>query len=375
MRRLASLFLLCCHVAFAAIPAPRVGENTPKYAWRGMHLDVSRHFFEPAVVREFIDRMAALKLNRLHLHLTDGPGWRVEIKAYPRLTEVGAWRKDLEKENWDWPEIRLGKDFSKVEGGFYTQQELRELVAYARERGIMIVPEVDLPGHSYAALVCYPELARADFAEMGLCGGDVMDTQNPKTLEFAKTVLLELMDIFPPDTPLHLGGDEVMAEFATPEQQRCWMQELVDFVRAHGREAITWDDAAVNGVTGQVIMVWQPAHVDAMLRSGAPLILCPCSHFYFDYPQRPEDRGMGDAVISLEKVFSYRIPEGNIRGIQGNVWTEHISTPDRLFYMAFPRAAAVAERAWGSEERPFAHFEKDAEECTHQDLLAPHGTE
>lgn len=334
----------------------------PRYAWRGLHLDVSRHFFSVGVVKDYIDRMAELKLNRLHLHLTDGPGWRVEIKAYPRLTSFAAWRKDLEKENWDWPEIQLGPDYPKVEGGFYTQDQLRELVEYAAARHIMIVPEVDLPGHSYAAIAAYPEIGRPDFPQAGLKGGDVLDVTNPKSLEFARTVLAEIMDIFPAGTPIHLGGDEVAAEYAAPEQQAAWLQNLVDFCRERGHEAIVWDEAAVNGVKNQTTMVWHADTPRAVFDSGSPLILCPCSHFYFDYRPTAADSGPVDAVITIQKVFGYAVPQGNVKGLQANLWTEHISTQDRLFHMAFPRAAALAERAWGSPARPFGDFMRDVKE-------------
>lgn len=341
-------------------PPPYVAVcDYPRHAWRGLHLDVSRHFFPPEVVREYIDRMAELKLNRLHLHLTDGPGWRIEIKKYPRLTEFAAWRKDLGVEDWEWPSIKIGPNHPKVEGGFYTQDQMRELVQYARGRGIMIVPEIDMPGHSYAAIAAYPEIGRADFPQMGLRGGDVLDVTNPRSLEFAKDVLTELMQLFPVDTPLHLGGDEVLPQFATREQQRDWMQRLVDFCREHGREAIVWDEAATNGVQRQTTMVWHASGTETLFHSGAPLILCPCSHFYFDYRPTEDDPGSVPAVITLQKVFEYTVPQGNIRGIQANLWTEHITTPQRLFHMAFPRAAALSERAWGSPKRPFADFQKD----------------
>ncbi len=341
-------------------PPPYVAVcDYPRYAWRGLHLDVSRHFFPPEVVKEYIDRMAELKLNRLHLHLTDGPGWRIEIKKYPLLTEFAAWRKDLGVEDWEWPSIKIGPNHPRVEGGFYTQDQMRELVQYARGRGIMIVPEIDMPGHCYAAIAAYPEIGRADFPQMGLRGGDVLDVANPRSLEFAKDVLTELMQLFPADTPLHLGGDEVLPQFATPDQQRDWMQRLVDFCRGHGREAIVWDEAASNGVQRQTTMVWHASGTEKLFHSGAPLILCPCSHFYFDYRPTEDDPGSVPAVITLQKVFEYTVPQGNIRGIQANLWTEHITTPQRLFHMAFPRAAALSERAWGSPKRPFADFQKD----------------
>ncbi len=338
-------------------------EDSPRYAWRGLHLDVSRHWFSPDELRRFIDRMAAFKLNRLHLHLTDGPGWRFEVRAYPKLTEQGAWRRDRTAEPWNWPATELGCDHERVYGGFYTQDELRELIAYAAARHVMLVPEVDFPGHSYAALFCYPELALPGFEPHGngLRGRDVLNVRSPLVLRFVETVLDELMAIFPPETPIHLGGDEVEPSLLSSSEQAAFMQHCVDYLRAHGRQAITWDEAAEMGVRGQIIMLWRPTQLNAMLQTGQPLILCPARPFYFDYPQSPEDRPAepGSPVNSLEDVFAYSPPGGNIIGLQGNLWTEHITSPEALYARAYPRAAALAERAWGSAPRPFADFLRD----------------
>ncbi len=343
-------------------------EDSPRYAWRGLHLDVSRHWFPPAELRRFIDRMAEFKLNRLHLHLTDGPGWRFEVKAYPRLTEQGAWRRDKTAEPWNWRATELGRGHDRDYGGFYTQQELRELVAYAAERHVMLVPEVDFPGHSYAALFCYPELALPGFEPQGngLCGRDVLNVRSPLVIRFVETVLDELMEIFPPATPIHLGGDEVPTELLSAEEQRAFMQHCVDYLRAHGRQSITWDEAAEMGVRGQIVMLWRPQKLAAMLESGLPLILCPNRPFYFDYPRFAGDTPTtGEPVNALTDVFAYRAPEGNILGLQGNLWTEHIRTPEELCSKAYPRAAALAERAWGSPPRPFAEFLRDWKRIQH----------
>ncbi len=346
--------------AVGNVPDSLCVEDSPRYPWRGLHLDVSRHWFPPAEVRRFIDHMAELKLNRLHLHLTDGSGWRFEVKAYPRLTEQGAWRKDKTAEPWDWPATEMGRGHECVYGGFYTQDELRELIAYAAARHIMVVPEVDFPGHSYATLFCYPEFALPGFEldGNGLHGRDVLNVRSPQVICFVETVLNELMAIFPQKTPIHLGGDEVATSLLSAEEQRAFMQHCVDYLRAHGRQAITWDEAADMGVRGQIVMLWRPYVLQKMLQTGLPLILCPTRPFYFDYPQFKGDTPpvADKPVNSLADVFHYTPPTGNILGIQGNLWSEYITTPEELYHRAYPRAAALAERAWGSPTRPFADF-------------------
>lgn len=349
-------------------PPEKTLADAPRFEWRGLHVDVSRHFFPPETLRLLMDRMASLRLNRLHLHLTDGPGWRVEIKAYPRLTSEGAWRRKLPPGKHDWCDFELGSRFTELYGGFYTQQELRELVRYAAERHIVIVPEVDMPGHSYAALVAYPELSMLPpGVPVRACqvGKDVLDVRKPEVRKFAETVLTELMGIFPPGTPIHLGGDEVDTRLLSAESQRAFMQHLVDFTKARGYYPITWDEAACNGVRGQWVMLWRPSALPAVRESGLPVILCPCSHFYFDYPQRQADfpNRSGGHVISLRTVRSYPIPQGlPVLGIQANTWSEHIEDAASLFYMIFPRAVALAEKAWGSPERPYDIFLKTAQE-------------
>ena len=314
-----------------------------------------------------VDTMAALKLNRLHLHLTDGPGWRLEIKSYPRLTSVGAWRKKLEPGPHEWADFRIGPDFPEIYGGFYTQKEMREFIAYARERHVMVVPEIDLPGHAFATLVAYPHFRLPPFAlEETQCGRDILNVEHPEVIQFAKRVLDELMEIFPEDTPIHLGGDEVDTTLLSREQQRKFVQMLVDYLAARGRRAITWDEAAENGVRGQWVMLWRPDKLQMALETGMPLILCPLSHFYFDYPQsdRPGEPGAPNTfVISPQKVHSYTPPHApQVLGLQANLWSEHIDSEKRLFYMAFPRAAVLAEQAWGSPRRPLNNLLRDWQE-------------
>ena len=334
------LSFLCCMLCCAA------WGKTPSLAWRGLHVDVSRHFFSPAVLQQLMDRMQELEFNRLHLHLTDGPGWRLEMKQFPRLTEVGAWRKKLPQDQWNWRDHEIGNHFPDCYGGFYTQEEMKQLIAYGAERGIMIVPEIDMPGHAYAALVAYPELALEPPPACKL-GRDVLDVGKPAVRAFAKAVLDELMTVFPPGTPIHLGGDEVDTALLSIEQQRDFMQEMVDYVTAKGHPAITWDEAACNGVRGQWVMLWRAEYADDVLALQMPVILCPNSHFYFDYPQSAETAAPGEHVITCDTVRSYRMPDSpHVLGVQGNLWTEHIVTPEQLFRMAFPRARVMAETFW-----------------------------
>lgn len=351
--------------------------DAPRYSWRGLHVDVSRHFFSPDDLRRLMDAMAQLKLNRLHLHLTDGPGWRIEIKRYPRLTSEGAWRKKLGPGNWEWRDFDIGSQYPELYGGFYTQQEMQELVAYAAARHIVIVPEIDVPGHSYATLVAYPELSLlppgVPIKECQV-GRDVLNVNNPQTVAFVKAVLDELMSIFPLGTPIHLGGDEVDTALLSAETQRDFMQELVDYVKARGYCPVTWDEAACNGVRGQWVMLWRPDAAEKVFAMGHPVILCPCSHFYFDYPQSKADwpHPGGGHIISTEMVFRYSVPkQSQVLGLQANLWSEHISSPQRLWYMAFPRALALAERAWGSSLRPYAQFLLEAQEWMRQHPAPP----
>lgn len=313
-------------------------------AWRGLHVDVSRHFFEPAVLQQLMDRMAELKYNRLHLHLTDGPGWRLEIKRYPRLTSVGAWRKRLPAGPWDWRKHEIGNHFIECYGGYYTQDDMRQLIAYGVERGIMLVPEIDLPGHAYATLVAYPELAIEPPPGCKL-GRDILAVQRPEVRRFVRGVLDEIMELFPQGTPIHLGGDEVDERLLSSEQQRDFMQEMVDYVQSRGHPAITWDEAACNGVRRQWVMLWRAEKYEHVMSLGQPVILSPNSHCYFDYPQSAAEAAPGEHVITTETVRSFRIPDSpKVLGVQANLWTEHIRTPERLFYMAFPRAEVLAEK-------------------------------
>lgn len=347
------------------VPSRLYVQDFPRYEWRALHLDVSRHFFGKEVVCELLDRMAEIKLNRLHLHLTDGPGWRLEIKAFPRLTEVGAWRLAVDEEKgWNWQDHRMGNHYERLYGGFYTQEEMRSLVAYAAERHIVLVPEIDMPGHSCAALQSYPWLAHPAYGTGGfLYSHDYLRVGDPAVKAFACQTLEEVMGLFPPGTPIHVGGDEVDPSVIPVEEQRRFLQELADLLLSRGYPVVAWDEAADFGVRGQYVMFWHAVGADRIEELGMPAILCPADPLFFDVcgedasgsPRPPED-----GVRTTKDVFVWRPPVSPyVIGIQANLWTEYVRTREELFYMAFPRAYALGERAWGSPERPYDEFEAD----------------
>lgn len=356
--------------------------DRPLYAWRGVMLDVSRHFFSVAEVERMIDAMSLFKLNRLHLHLTDGPGWRLEIKKYPRLTSVGAWRVPATKGEWNWREIVLAAeegDPKATDGGFYTQEQMRELVAYARRRQVTIVPEIDLPGHAYAAMHAYADLIcdGVDFPVEGKRGKDTVCLGRPETMRFVRDVVDELKTIFPPGTPIHLGHDEVamqtwekcrycrrkLEELGAGEYkalQRDFLRRAAACVREGGYEAIVWDEGAeLDADPSLSVMAWRGNEQAAAAASkGHPVILSPCSHLYFDYYQStsPKEPKAIGGLIPLKRVYGYRPPEllpekrGQVRGLQANIWTEYLSDMNSVEYMMWPRALALAERAWSEGE-------------------------
>lgn len=239
--------------------------DVPRFEWRGLMLDVSRHFFTMAEVKRMVDTMSLFKLNRLHLHLTDGPGWRLEIKKYPLLTSMSAWRVPLADGEWNWQEVKLAiqeHDPEATYGGFYTQEQMKEIIAYARSRQVTVVPEIDLPGHSYAAMHAYGDLIcdGVDFPVEGKKGWDAVCMGRPETLRFVKDVVDELKAVFPPGSPIHLGHDEVSAE-AWKKCRYCqnrlknlrekdlkalgrdFLQQIADYVRKDGYDAIVWVEA------------------------------------------------------------------------------------------------------------------------------------
>lgn len=365
------------------IPAGEVND-APRFGYRGMHLDVCRHFFPLEFVKKYIDLLALHNMNFLHWHLTDDQGWRIEIKKYPRLTEVGAWRDRTVVGRWD-----SGEYDSVHYGGFYTQEQLKEIVQYAAERYVSIIPEVDLPGHMLAALAAYPEL--------GCTGGpyevcpdwgvfeDVLCLGNDKTYEFLEDVLTEVMEIFP-SPYIHIGGDEaprtrwakcpkcqarIKAEglkadkehTAEDRLQTYCMARMERFLNEHGRKIIGWDEILEGDVApNATIMSWRGSEGGIKAaQMGHNVIMTPNNFCYFDYYQTDktdgEPLGIG-GFVPIEKVYSLEptdrlTPEQarHILGAQANLWTEYIATTEHVEYMVLPRMAALAEVQWTLPEK------------------------
>lgn len=352
--------------------------DRPRFVWRGLHLDVGRHFQPVAFIKRYIDLMARYKLNTFHWHLTEDQGWRIEIKAFPKLTEVASCRD----------ETMVARNFDPYVGdgirhcGFYTQDEIRDVVAYAAERHVTVVPEIEMPGHTVAALAAYPELActpgpfkvRTTWGvdENILCPSEV-------TFRFLEQVLTEVMALFP-SRFIHIGGDEapkvrweasalaqevIRREGLKDEHelQSWFIRRIERFLNAYGRRLIGWDEILEGGLApNATVMSWRgtAGGIEAA-RQGHDVVMTPTSHLYLDFYQgdpRHEPLAIG-GLTPLERVYAFEpVPEeltaGEIRhvlGAQGNVWTEYLKTPDAVEYMAWPRALALAEVTWSAPER------------------------
>lgn len=365
----------------AATPSPWVDavtiEDAPRFGYRGLHLDVSRHFRDVAFVKRYIDLMARFKLNRFHWHLTDDQGWRIEIRKYPRLTGVGGCRDEtMVARNFD-PYVGDGTPHC----GFYTQEEIREVVAYAAERYVTIVPEIEMPGHAVAALAAYPELActPGPFEVRTTWGVDEnIFCPSERTFAFLEDVLTEVIALFP-GRYVHIGGDEAPKkrwEESTLAQevirreglkdehelQSYFVRRIERFLASHDRRLIGWDEILEGGLAPQAtVMSWRGESGGiAAAKMGHDVIMTPNSHLYLDYYQgdaRHEPLAIG-GLVPLEKVYAYEpIPaaltpeEGrHVLGAQGNVWTEYLKTDDAVEYMAYPRALALAEITWSPRE-------------------------
>jgi len=361
----------------SSIPAVEITDY-PRFAYRGMHLDVSRHFYDVAAVKRFIDQLAYHKINRFHWHLTDDQGWRVEIKKYPKLTEISAFRKETLIGHFsDDPQQFDGKKY----GGFYTQEEIKEVVAYAAANFITVVPEIEMPGHSVAVLAAYPELACTEGPfEAGTKWGVFDDVFCPKeeTFEFLENVLTEVMDLFPGEY-IHIGGDEcpktrwkesafcqkMIKEKDLKDEhglQSYFIQRMEKFVNSKGRKIIGWDEILEGGLApNAAVMSWrgEEGGIEAA-KQRHDVVMTPTTYCYFDYYQSPaesEPLAIG-GLLPLKKVYSYDpIPavlnaeeKKHIIGVQANLWTEYIPTEEKLNYMMFPRACALAEIAWSPNE-------------------------
>lgn len=357
----------------------------PKFQWRGMHLDVSRHFFPKEFIKKYIDYLAMYKMNTFHWHLTDDQGWRIEIKKYPKLTEVGAWRNGSMVGHY------TDQIFDCIRyGGFYTQEEIKEIVAYAKERHITIVPEIEMPGHALAALASYPEFSCTGGPfEVGKTWGVLEDVFCPKdeTFTFLENVLSEVIDLFPSEY-IHIGGDEspkvrwkscphcqkrIKEKHLKDEHelQSYFIQRIEKFVNSKGRKIIGWDEILEGGLApNAAVMSWRGTEGGiAAAKQKHFVVMSPGSHCYFDHYQgEPKNEPIAfGGYTNVEKVYSFNpVPKElsaeeskYILGAQANLWTEYINTPEHAEYMLFPRIAALSEVVWGtSNSKEYKEFEK-----------------
>lgn len=356
----------------------------PRFKWRGMHLDVCRHFFGPEMVKEYIDLMSAYKFNKFHWHLTDDQGWRIEIKKYPKLTSVGAWRADRTGIPWrDCQPTQPGE--ATTYGGYYTQQQIRDIVAYAKERNITIVPEIEMPGHSEAAIAAYPWLSTTQQPQTTITGGvyphnvqSVYDVSNDSVFTFLENVLTEVMQLFP-SKYIHVGGDEVnktpwknsarcqalmkkLGDTTEDQLQSYFIDRIEKFLIAHHRKLIGWDEILEGGLAPEAtVMSWRGE--DGGIKAAKMkhnVVMTPGTPLYFDHYQagpagEPEAIG---GFNTLKMVYEYNpIPKEldstdakYILGAQANVWTEFIPTVSHLEYMVLPRMLALSEVLWTPKE-------------------------
>ena len=356
------------------LPALMINDS-PRFPYRGLHLDVSRHFFDKEFVKKQLNAMAYFKMNRLHWHLTDGAGWRLEIKKYPRLTSFAAWRPFDKLNDW-WVEGRTfcEQDDPRAVGGYYTQDDIREVVAYAAERHITIIPEIEMPGHSEEVLATYPELSCSGkpYVNADFCIG------TEKTFEFLENVLFEVIDLFPSEY-IHIGGDEAsksswntcprcqkrMADEhlnSVEELQSYMIHRIEKFLNDHGRKIIGWDEIIEGGLSPTAtVMSWrgEEGGIKAV-KAGNQAIMTPGKYCYLDaFQDAPNTQPVAiGGYLTLEKVYSFEpVPDSLstkeaklILGVQGNVWTEHIPTPEHYEYMIYPRILALAEIGWSPSE-------------------------
>ena len=365
------------------IPALSISD-APVFGWRGLHLDVGRHIFALDDIKQFIDLLAFYKYNTFHWHLTEDQGWRIEIKKYPRLTEVGAYRQETVL-----PKTRDQYDGVPY-GGFYTQDEIRAVVAYAAERGITVVPEIEMPGHAVAALTAYPELGCAgkDYQVRTSWGiaKDIYCAGKDDVFRFLQDVLTEVMELFPGEY-IHIGGDEAPKKrwkscpacqarikeegLADEHELQSWFIRQIDnWLTAKGKRLIGWDEILEGGLASNAtVMSWRGSRggIEAA-NAGHDVIMTPNTYCYLDYYQSEDfdsEPPALSAYLPLHQVYQFIVvpqkiaadKRHHILGGQGNIWTEFIPTFDQLQYMAFPRAIAIADILWNHpEERDYDAF-------------------
>jgi hexosaminidase len=352
--------------------------DRPRFAYRGMHLDVSRNFFPVDFIKKQLDMMAYYKLNRFHWHLTDGPGWRIEIKRYPLLTNVAAWRKQKNWKDW-WASDRhyVNKNDSSAYGGYYSQDQIRDIVNYATKRYITIIPEIEMPAHSEEVLAVYPQLSCSgtSYTNSVFCIG------NEDTYQFLENALTEVIALFP-SKYIHIGGDEadktawktcpkcqarMKTEHLTDvdELQSYLIHRIEKFLNSKGRKLLGWDEMLQGGLApNAAVMSWrgEDGGISAV-KSNHEAIMAPGEYCYFDHYQadpatQPEAIG---GYLPLEKVYSYNpVPSSLstseaklILGIEACLWTEYIPTPEHAEYMTYPRLLALSEVGWSSPQQKF----------------------
>lgn len=360
--------------------------DRPRFAWRGALLDVGRHFFPAADVKRFLDQMALHKLNVLHWHLTEDQGWRIEIKKYPKLTEVGAWRTSS-------PVAGGNKEDDGVpHGGFYSQDEVREIVAYAAARFIRVMPEIELPGHSSAAIAAYPQLGNTDspgYAPKVQVRWGVFPylyAPKPETFQFLDDVLGEVLELFP-NGFVHIGGDEAKKDQWNSsadaqafmkknelkdahELQSYFIRHAEKFLSARGRRLVGWDEIQEGGLAaGATMMAWRDVKwAISAARDGHDVVMAPTSHTYFDYTEgttEEEGERVGRGPLRLSVVYAFEpVPadlepqyQPHVLGAQGQLWSEHLQSWTKVEFRAWPRLSALAEVVWSPrEKRDYADF-------------------
>ena len=366
------------------IPCVRI-EDYPRFAWRGAMLDCSRYFLPKEFIRKFIDLLALHKMNTFHWHLTDNQGWRVEIKKYPKLTDVGAWRAEsLVGHHKDKPR----KFDGKPHGGFYTQNDIREIVAYAGDRHIRVVPEIEIPGHSQAIIAAYPQLGvTGEQIEVGRWGGHQnVFNADEETILFLQDVLTEVLELFPSEF-IHVGGDEVSKKLwkASPktqarmkqlglknedELQSYFIKRMDTFLVSKGRRLVGWDEILQGGLApNATVMSWRGMKGGiAAAKAGHDVVMAPTTYTYFDFYQSKDKKKEPVAIggfLPLQKAYEFEpVPAEltdkqakHILGAQGQLWSEYIPNPDKAEYMGFPRICALAEVVWTkAENKDYADF-------------------
>lgn len=373
----------------AKLPAVNI-MDAPRFKYRGMHLDVSRHFMPVSFVKKYIDLMSQYKFNQFHWHLTDDQGWRIEIKKYPKLTEIGSKRKESHEGRYSTTFKGDGVPVS----GFYTQEEIKDVVAYAKDRKINVIPEIELPGHASAALAAYPELGagcKENYEyKVQMTWGIFKEVFCPtdKTFQFLEDVLAETIALFPDSPYVHIGGDEVLKDHWKEsafvqelkakenlkdehEVQSYFVRRIEKFVNSKGKKIIGWDEILEGGIApNATIMSWrgEKGGIESA-KAKHDVIMTPNTFLYLDYGQgdpKYEPLNIG-GFISLEKVYSYNpVPKElseteakYILGAQANIWTEYLEKPESVEYMAFPRMIALSEVNWSPlETKNYADFQR-----------------